>query len=185
MDKSEYQKISAEKKKAKEILFKKSWPGDKTAKPLVVVFAPQKNEDLLFQILQGFMVLPGNFIIVSEKELPDMHLHPSGKITWVAAENGLNQSKIDEYILAADMAVLFEEHVNDLKNVMKKGAVIIGHEKSPFLQDYQPNDETGNAFTYPAQNPWAIFMATVRAHETYRFPYDWQNIIRSVLKTRF
>ena len=52
------------------------------------------------------------------------------------------------------------------------------------LNNYHPNEETGNSFTYPSTNPWDIFMALVRAHETYRFPYDWQHIVRGVFRTR-
>jgi hypothetical protein len=184
MGKSEYQKIFDAKKKAKENLYKKCWPEDPSSKSLVIIFAPEKNEDVLFQILHGCFVLPCNLIIVSEKEPPDSIKHPAGKITWVHPENGRNQPKIDEYLMAADMAVVFEEHLSDLRNIMNKGAIVIGHEKSPLLQDYHPNEETGNSFTYSASNPWAIFMALVRAHETFRFPYDWQNIMRSVLKMK-
>jgi|WetSurMetagenome_2_1015567.scaffolds.fasta_scaffold122745_3 hypothetical protein len=185
MSKSEYQKVCDMKKKAKESLYKVCWPQDKITKPLVLILAPKKNEEVLFQVLQGCMILPSNFIVVSEKEQPDFVKHPAGKITWVNPEDGRNQDKINDYILAADMAVLFEEHHGDIQKIMTNGTVAIGHEKSPFLQDYHPNEESGNSFVYGAMNPWAVFMALVRAHETYRFPYDWQNIVRSVLKTKF
>jgi glycogen synthase len=106
-------------------------------------------------------------------------------MTWVNPEDGRNNPKIEEYLKAADMAVVFEDHLETLEAVMQKGAVVIGHEKSAFLQNYHPNDETGNAFTYATINPWEVFTAMVRAIETYRFPYDWQNIIRGILKTNF
>ncbi len=185
MGKSEYQKICDLKKKAKEKLFKNCWPQDKITKPLVLIFAPSKNEDVLFQVLQGCMILPSNLIVISEKDPPDFEKKPAGKMTWVDPESGRNKSKIDEYVLACDMAVIFEEHRDELKNIMTKGAVVIGHEKSPFLQNYHPNEESGNSFTYDSTNPWSIFMALVRAHETFRFPYDWQNIVRSISKMKF
>lgn len=61
------------------------------------------------------------------------------------------------------------------------GVVIVGNEKSPLLQNYHPNNETGNSFTYSSDNAWDIFMALVRAVETYKFPYDWDNIIRGIV----
>ena len=159
------------------------WPNAKISQPLLVVFGPVEHEEPLFQLLQGCMVLPCNVIVVSDKEPADALRHPAGKITWINPENGRNQPKIDQYLLAADMAVVFEEHVKDLENIMKKGTVIVGWEKSPLLQNYHPNEETGNSFTYAVFNPWDIFSSLVRAHETYRFPYDWQNIIRGMVKT--
>jgi hypothetical protein len=182
MGKSEYQKVLEAKKKKKDVLYKKYWPQDSVSHPLTVVFAPKNNEELLFQFLQGCLVLPGNLIVISEQDPPDFIKHPSGKITWVSSENGRNTPRIEEYLDAADMAVVFEEHKNDLQRIMQKGIVIIGLEKSPFLENYHPNTESGNSFTFASLNPWAIFMASVRAHETFRFPFDWQNIVRSILK---
>jgi hypothetical protein len=182
MGKSEYQKVFDAKKKSKELLYKKCWPRDLLSKPLVVVFAPEKNEAILFQLLEGCFVLNCNLIVISEKEPPDALKHPSGKMTWFNPENGRNQPVINEFLDAADMAVVFEEHKNEMHELFKKGVVLIGNEKSPFLQNYHPNEETGNSFTYDSLNPWSIFMALVRAQETFRFPYDWQNIIRGILK---
>lgn len=192
MGKSEYQKVADAKKRAKKELFEKSWPKEDLHTPLLMIFAPKKEsasakaglsaEDMLFQLLEGCMVLPCKIIVVSDTEPEDLTEHPAGKITWINTEDGRNKSKIDHYLLAADMALVFEEHVNELKNIMVEGTVVIGHEKSPLLQNYHPNEETGNSFTYDETNPWSIFMALVRAHETYRFPYDWQNIVRGLFR---
>lgn len=184
MGKSEYQKLADAKKIAKKKLFKESWPKDDERIPLLVIFAPKNEElkDMLFQLLEGSLVLPSKVIVVSDSEPEDFTKHPTGKITWINTEGGRNAPKIDQYLLAADMALIFEEHVNDLKNIMTEGAVIIGHEKSPLLENYHPNEETGNSFTYSETNPWSIFMALVRAHETYRFPYDWGNIVRGLFR---
>jgi len=68
------------------------------------------------------------------------------------------------------MAVVFDEKQTTLHALLKKGVVPIGHEKSPLLAEYHPNEETGNSFTFNETNPWAVFAAIVRACETYRFP---------------
>jgi hypothetical protein len=185
MGKSEYTKILEAKRKAKIALVSKSWAGSKPTEPLVVIFAHQKDEKLLFQLLEGCLILPGHFIVVCDSEPGDHLKKPTGKITFVNPEDGRNKPRIDQYMEAADMAVLFEEHMHSLEDVMKKGVVIIGHEKSPFLNNYHPNEETGNSFTFESKNPWTVFMALVRANETYRFPYDWGNIVRGILKTDF
>lgn len=179
MAKSEYQKVAASKKEAKNELLKKEATG-----PLLVVFAPDNglSQDRFYQLLEGLLILPSRVVVISDKEHADVDAEVRGKISWVNTKEGRNKPMIDKYLAAADMALLFEEHMEDLEPLMEKGVVIIGSEKSPFLENYKPNEETGNSFTFETMNPWDIFRALVRAHETYMFPYDWQHIVRSVLK---
>ena len=179
MGKAEYQKVLEAKKKAKMKLMGDS----KTVRePLVLVFAKSKEQELLFELLEGFLVLPSHVIVVSDTEPGDHLKHPAGKITWMNPSEFEKEKMVEEYLYAADMAVLFSEPHLELQDLMKHGVVVIGHEKSPMLADYHPLEETGNGFTFASYNPWAMFMATVRAHETYRFPYDWMNIVRVMLK---
>jgi hypothetical protein len=184
MAKGDFRKIKEEKTKTKETLFKKSWPQESLRVPLLVVFDPEKHQhkDILFKLMEGLAIMPIRVIVVSKSEMPDMSKHPSGKVFWVNTEDGRNQPLLNNYMLAADMALLFEEHYNEIEDLMKKGAVIVGHEKSPLLENYHPNNETGNSFTFSHYNPWDIFSSLVRAVETYRFPYDWDNIVRNMVK---
>jgi len=183
MAKSEYKKVAAEKKEAKAHLLKND-----DSSPLLVVFAPSSKGgkglslDHFYQLLEGLLILSSNVVVVSDDEHADADAHLRGKFSWVNPKEGRNKDVVEKYLLAADMALLFEEHMEDLELLMDKGVVIIGHEKSPFLENYRPNEETGNSFTFGSMNPWDIFRALVRAHETYVFPYDWQHIVRGVLK---
>ncbi len=138
---------------------------------------------MVYELLEGCLVLPGKVLVVSESEPADFVKHPTGKITWINPEDGRNSPKIQEYLLATDMALILEEHAKDIHEIMQNGVVVVGHEKSPLLENYHPNLESGNSFTFGSFNPWDIFMALVRANETYRFPYDWQNISRNALKS--
>lgn len=184
MGKSEYQKLADMKKTAKHQLATKSWPKESRDKPLLMIFAPAKDRELLFKILEGSFVLPCHVIVVTDAASESFAKHPSGKITWVNECDARNKTLIPKYLEAADMALVFEEHKRDLHEVMRHGVVVIGHTKSPFLQNYHPNEETGNSFTFSSKSPWDIFMALVRAHETYLFPYDWGNIVRGILKSQ-
>ncbi len=179
----DFQKIKGLKKEEKEVLFEKCWPGEKAGTPLLLIYDPtdHKMKELLLKLMEGLLVLPIKVIVVSSSEAPDLIKHPSGKISWVSREDGRNDPLIDKYLAASDMALLFEEHHNDVEKVLKKGVVVIGHEKSPLLENYHPNEETGNSFTFKANNQWDIFMALVRALETYKFPYDWDHMIRGMI----
>lgn len=48
---------------------------------------------------------------------------------------------------------------------------------------FDPIAEKGNGFKFEPQNSWSLFAAFVRAAETYRFPYDWQNIVKAVVRS--
>jgi hypothetical protein len=65
---------------------------------------------------------------------------------------------------------------------LRAGAVPVVFEKSApkaVAAEYNPTDEQGNSFYFRHESAWAIFAALVRATETYRFPYDWQGIVRN------
>lgn len=183
MPKSEYKNVLLDKKSAKEGLLKK---GDKG--PLLVVFAPPVSrnhsfpQEHFYQLLEGLLILPSHVVVITEDEHADAGSHLRGKFSWINPKEGRNDQDIEKFLLAADMALVFEEHKADLEKLMHNGVVILGLDKSPLLENYKPNEETGNAFTFTTMNPWDIFRALVRAHETYLFPYDWGNIVRGVLK---
>lgn len=187
MTKSEHKKVLEAKKEAKEALFKKSWPDTDAGKtPLLLIYGPSKakEDNLLLELLEGVMVLPVKVIIVDDNIPADAVTKPTGQITWVNTEDERNAADTERYLEAADMALVFAEDHENLTYIMKKGAVIIGHDQSPLLENYHPNDETGNAFTFKSYNPWEMFRAIVRATETFRFPYDWENIVRGMFKQR-
>ncbi|MBU1953651.1 hypothetical protein KKH03_01615 [Patescibacteria group bacterium] len=179
MVKSEYQKVAAEKKAAKARFIKE---GEGT--PLLVIFAPHNSfgRDAFYQLLEGLLILPGRVVVISDDEHADASNRLKGKVTWVNTKEGRNSMDTESYLMAADMALVFEEHMHELENLMAKGVVVIGHDKSPFLENYKPVEETGNGFTFEKYGPWEIFRALIRAHETYVFTYDWQHIVRGVLK---
>jgi hypothetical protein len=183
MGKSEYQKIISIKKKAKKDFFEKCYQEDPKT-PLLVIFAPAQGEakQNFYQLLEGILVLPIKVIVISDERGETVGC-PTGKLTWVNSENGRLDDLIDEYLMAADMALVFDGHSHHLSQLLNKGVVVIGHDKSPMLADYHPNDESGNSFTFKSSSSWEIFRALVRAQETYRFPYDWENIIRSAVKS--
>jgi glycogen synthase len=47
--------------------------------------------------------------------------------------------------------------------------------------EYDPRTEQGNSFYSQRDTRYALFAALVRALETYRFPHDWQALVRSAL----
>lgn len=86
---------------------------------------------------------------------------------------------------ACDMMISLDRGVDEnfLYDLWHSGIVPIVEEGNEAISNYNPNNETGNAFTYTSKNIWEIFAATIRAVETYKFPYDWKYIMRQGLKS--
>lgn len=71
--------------------------------------------------------------------------------------------------------------LNEAKTAMKYGAIPVITQQS-FIKDYNPNAEIGNAFVYKKNSPWSLFANIIRALESFRFPFDWQNIQKSAME---
>ena len=48
------------------------------------------------------------------------------------------------------------------------------------IEPFDPIEEKGSGFIYDEGNSWTLFAALVRASETFRFPYDWMNLVKAV-----
>ncbi len=186
MGRSELQKLLEYKRNVKEKIFARCWPTLKNTTPFLIIFAKndKKDRNLLFQLLEGLLIMDIVVIVVSDNDEPDHLKHPHGKISWIKPENNYNDSEIGQFLDASDVAVIFDEKQSTIHTLFQKGIVPVAYEKSPLLYNYEPREETGNSFTFRALNPWDIFAALVRAIETYHFPYDWQHILMGILKVR-
>ncbi len=182
MGRNELQKLLDQKKANREKLFAKYWPDLKAKTPLLVVIDENEvnSNDLVFKLLEGLKVLNGVVVVVSNEPSSPKNENLSTKIVWVNAKT----TKIEPILFAADMGLTLNAEHNTLQKFLDHGVVPVGLEKSPLLSNYHPNDETGNSFTYKTTDAWDIFSAVVRAGETFKFPYDWEHIIRGMLKVR-
>lgn len=82
---------------------------------------------------------------------------------------------------AADFIVTIDGKVT---NIWSKGGVPISPYCGDQTTDYNPLKEEGNGFYFKNPTTWEIFAAIVRALETYQFPYDWENLIRAIIKAK-
>lgn len=136
----------------------------------------KKQKDLLARFLEGVGSLDLVVLIVSDQKLtPEIKLKklPNVKVLKYTSKNR------EKAIGDSDMALCFD--FSDVEEMLLNGTIPISIER-PEVQDYNPNQEKGNCFVFREENPWSVFAAVVRATETYRFPYDWRNIVRQGLK---
>ena len=137
------------------------------------------SKDLNFykDILEGFEAIGlTTLVVLSEKQEKDAKELPQGShIHYV------NTDDQKAAIKAADFALVLN---GDTVEVLKNGCVPISQMDGDGTIDYNPLHEKGNGFYFKQPTKWEIFKAIVRALETYQFPYDWENLIREILKTK-
>jgi glycogen synthase len=82
----------------------------------------------------------------------------------------------------SDASLFLEDNVSDeLLCALKYGSVPIAHEIE-LLSDYNPVQESGNAFVFAEKNVWHAFAALVRALETFKLPYDFRTIQKNAME---
>lgn len=91
----------------------------------------------------------------------------------------ISKDEREQALRAADFTVMFDTNV---EYCWKRGCVPIAPMTSENTVNYNPLKEAGNGFYFAEPNKWKIFAAIVRALETYQFPYDWENLMRQILK---
>lgn len=134
---------------------------------------------LLEEVLPGLLELPIEILILGKgsasygQMLTQLAKEQKHRVAIIP-----NDPKMVAKMLAAsDMALFLSQSsgMEELTQALSYGTVPV----SPAgigIHDYNPNQESGNAFTYQKENAWHCYGALVRALETFKFPYDWKTI---------
>ena len=84
---------------------------------------------------------------------------------------------------ASDLGLFFSgAETAELLNCLSYGTVPVSP-AHPQLHDYNPVQESGNAFLADPETRWSWFAALVRGLETYKLPYDFRTIQRQCMET--
>jgi starch synthase len=100
------------------------------------------------------------------------------------------EASLHAMIASSDMALFLSDvsKTPETEICLQYGVVPVAPE-GEILENYDPVQERGNAFTFaefetPEQTAWSAFAALSRALETYKFPYDWRTIQRQCMSHR-
>ncbi|MBU1151972.1 hypothetical protein KJ632_04065 [Patescibacteria group bacterium] len=161
--------LSTKKKSKKELLKELDLP---SKKPMIGILlegdVSERDEMMLKTVVEALSHIDVNIVVISEKD------HQWGTIKNMRVID-YDRKKRKKLLEAADIALGL--NFNDVEEMLLNGVIPVSHVRAE-LEDYNPNQESGNAFLYKGENPWSAFAALVRAIETYKFPYDWKNIVR-------
>ncbi|MDD3896709.1 MAG: hypothetical protein PHU04_02585 [Candidatus Peribacteraceae bacterium] len=163
------------------------WPPEKRM-PLICIptgMTETLGGQLLKDVLPGILTLGMEIIILGKGE--DEY---GALFTKLTKEKGHriailkdDDTQCRKMYAAADMALFLTDptELPERTNCMHYGVVPIAP-RTQSLQNYNPVQESGNAFLYDAPTKWHCFGALVRALETFNFPFDWRTIQRHCME---
>lgn len=165
-----YQKlINGKAKKKRELLGKMFFPRTPVA---LIDLSKLADEKSLKDLVEGLCAIH----VVSFVVLPDglgKNLPENNYIHYVKPEEKNNIYEAADFVVTEN---------GGMKSAWKNGCVPVAQLDGTETLNYNPLCEKGNGFYFKEPTKWEIFAAIVRALETYQFPYDWENLIREILK---
>ena len=70
--------------------------------------------------------------------------------------------------------------LSDIKRITR--IIIITGNTFFFFKNFNPQNESGEAFTFESQNFWSFMSAVIRASENKKFAYDWRILKKNLGK---
>lgn len=134
------------------------------------------------ELLPGLLTLPFELLVVGKgsaaygalfTKLSKEHKHR----VHILADTDASLSAMYE---ACDIALFLSDprSMKELRYCLESAIVPVSPPCS-ILENYDPVQESGNAFLYEGPGAWQCFAALVRAIETYKLPFDWRTIQRN------
>ncbi|PIQ75706.1 hypothetical protein COU78_02945 [Candidatus Peregrinibacteria bacterium CG10_big_fil_rev_8_21_14_0_10_49_24] len=182
-------KLLSEKPKAKAMLQKElGWPME-SKRPMICIptgMTKALGGKLFEQLLPGLLSIQTEVLILGRGSSSY-----GSFITGLAQEQNHriaiiqdNPVSIEKMYKAADMVLFLSDPASlpELKQSLENAAIPIAPQTKA-LENYNPVQESGNAFLYETEDAWQCFAAIVRAMETHVFPYDWKTIQKHCLES--
>ncbi|PCI24909.1 hypothetical protein COB57_04020 [Candidatus Peregrinibacteria bacterium] len=92
-----------------------------------------------------------------------------------------SEENIRTIFASADAVLSLHTDAELLMMSMTYGAVPIC-QANELVDNYDVIEEQGSGFCFMGESRWNIFESVIRARESFRFPYDWKNIQKTIMK---
>ncbi len=185
-----YSKKMIQNKEKNKIAFCQDFglPYDKKV-PLLCITYPltdTNNISIIQDVMNGILEMPVEIVLTAigtpkyQKYFTDL-AKDYGKQIIIIPDNDENKRKI---YAAANILLApcdSDECLHEVKQAMQYGVIPVVSNQD-FVSNYDPVQESGNAFVYSKGSPWSFFATLVRAFENFKFPYDWKNIQVSAMR---
>lgn len=141
---------------------------------------------LLEQVVPGLLELHINIVIRGRgsKKYGELFTKLSESARHRIAILPDDETAVRKMLAGSDIALFLADHDEEemLENALRYGTVPVSSPRE-CLDNYNPVQESGNAFIYEKPTHWQCFASLVRALETFRFPYDWRTIQRHAIES--
>lgn len=180
---------SLDRKVANKLTLQHAWGWVKEPKRAMVCFpfgmTDKLGGSLLKELLPGILSLNCELVILGKgsAEYGTLFTNLQKKHPHRVKILKNDPEEIEKMLAACDMAMcLAEPDDSEIQECLRNGVVPVSL-ASPYLADYNPVQESGNAFVFEQPVVWHAFGALVRALETFKFPYDWRTIQRHAMES--
>lgn len=142
--------------------------------------------ELLESVLSGLMELPISIVIRGRgsKKFGELFTKLSKSTPHRVAILPDDETSMRKMLAGSDIALFLADKDDEgmLENALRYGVVPVSLQRE-ILDNYNPVQESGNAFVYDKPTHWQCFASVVRALETFKFPYDWRTIQRHAIES--
>ena len=151
--------------------------------PLICVTYPltdQNNLAMIQDVMNGILEQPVEIVITSigTEKYQKYFTHLAEENPEKVAITDASEDEKRKIYAAADIILVSttsDECLEEAQRAMAYGVVPVSPQ-TELVEDYNPNQERGNAFVYIKDSPWSLFANLIRAQESFRFPFDFKNI---------
>lgn len=160
---------------------------DEPKQPVVSIISGMTESlggELMEQVIEGLLELPISLVIRGRgsKKYGELFTKLSRSHSHRIAILQDDETHLRSLLSGSDIAMFFSEpQQEDLENALRYGVIPVSMPHA-LLQNYNPVQESGNAFVYEKATVWQSFASLVRALETFKFPHDWRTIQRNAME---
>lgn len=141
--------------------------------------------ELLEKLLPGLMELPINLVIRGRgsKKYGELFTKLCKSAPHRVAILPDNEDNVRKILAGCDISLFLSvSDAESIDNALRYGTVPVCL-PCESLENYNPVQESGNAFVYEEATVWQCFASLVRALETFKFPYDWRTVQRHAIES--
>jgi len=166
--------------KQKKVQIQKDWGLKADAQiPIILVSTVDKHiQAILNEIVDGIASIGIQLIVIQPDGEKSEEFCYDWQSKYPEAIKCIPLEKVDNDVF--DMAIMEEATIEKLRELKEHKIVPIAERGK--IKPFDPIEESGNGFLFKGGDSWSLFAALVRAAETYRFPYDWDNLVKRIDK---
>jgi starch synthase len=142
--------------------------------------------ELMQEVLPGLLELPVNIVIRGRgsKKYGELFTKIAKTSPHRIAILPDDETNLRKMLAGSDIAMFFatQNEGAELEDALRYGVIPVSLQHE-ILENYNPVQESGNAFVFDQPTRWQCFASVVRALETFKFPYDWRTIQRHAMES--